>query len=117
MNIINITDRPIVLTKDTQELICMNKELMQEVLEIYKLTCIKENGLYTYKIKELDIKATNKDTLIKNLKEYAEKYYNDMPNSYNDNKKEYPYVLRILLADNIEDLLKEDITIDIVSDH
>lgn len=108
--------RPTLITRNkSEELLLMRRDLMKELLSCYSLKpdVIKEtDGSITLSLDALDIYVNDasldsaREQLVEDLKFYAQDYlqrsqlFLHAPNR----RGHFPYVLRILLCDTIEEL-------------
>ncbi|SHH24355.1 Antitoxin of toxin-antitoxin, RelE / RelB, TA system [Thermosyntropha lipolytica DSM 11003] len=110
-----IKDRPVVIARDSDYIFSLTRENLESLLEPYKFTAAKymeADGSITLSLHELDLVVnmpTLKDALEamrKELKEYAEEYYENFRLYYNspNRKGHWPYVLKVLLADNLDEI-------------
>lgn len=118
LDIVTRKNKPIVAQRTRDLIFLMKDELVDNLLSAYSFNTLEfkeSDGSITLSSVEMDIVANgaNKEisieNYIKNMKEYAEEYYNDIENWYIGNrKKHYPYVLELLIKsdEEIKDRIK-----------
>lgn len=109
-------NKPITVTRNTDKIFLSNISLIEELLNHIKFTFGKvkeDDGSYTIWLNEIDL-VDNAETLEKAIKEiakqlleYSEEYYNDFDTWHNakNRKHHYPYVVKVLLKDNLDDII------------
>jgi hypothetical protein len=111
-----VRNRPKFIKRSRDYIFTTSTDMLKEMLKGYKLTVSvyeEDNGTVTATLEELDIVSngcTKEDalnTLISNLQEYAEEYYNEFEYWYSapNRKAHLPYVLNILLQDEVKDIM------------
>lgn len=111
-----VRNRPKFIKRSRDYIFTTSTDMLKEMLRGYKLTVSiyeEDNGTVTATLEELDIVSngcTKEDalnTLTSNLQEYAEEYYNEFEYWYSapNRKAHLPYVLNILLQDEVKDIM------------
>lgn len=111
-----VRNRPKFIKRSRDYIFTTSTDMLKEMLKGYKLTVSiyeEDNGTVTATLEELDIVSngcTKEDalnTLTSNLQEYAEEYYNEFEYWYSapNRKAHLPYVLNILLQDEVKDIM------------
>lgn len=112
-----IRERPKVIKRNRDELLVSNISLFKDILEVYKFTAdkfIEEDNSITLSLNEIDlvVNGATLDKAIINLTndilEYAKDYYNEFNywNSAANRRHHLPFVLKVLLTDNVEDIIR-----------
>ena len=113
-----IREKPVFIKRTRDHVVISNVEHIKSLLNDYHLTAekfIEEDGSITLSMQELDIVANGsslklaKQELAKNLLEYAEEFYQDFAfwSKAPNRKSHTPFVLKILLNENIEELISD----------
>ncbi len=109
--------RPVVVKRRKDAVFLIERQLQKELLSRYTTAAEElpeDDGSVTIAIDELDI-AVNAPTkeaavkeLIEELKVYAADYIERLPLFLNspNRRSHYPYILRIIMADNDDELLQ-----------
>jgi hypothetical protein len=111
-----VRNKPKFIKRSRDYIFAASTDMLNEMLKEYRLTATiyeEENGTVTAALEEIDITAngiTKEDALnalASDLQEYAEEYYNEFEYWYSapNRKAHLPYILKILLQDEPEDIL------------
>ncbi|MEA4847374.1 MAG: hypothetical protein VB106_09110 [Clostridiaceae bacterium] len=111
-----VRNKPKFIKRSRDYIFAASTDMLNEMLKEYRLTATiyeEENGTVTAALEEIDIAAngiTKEDALnalTSDLQEYAEEYYNEFEYWYSapNRKTHLPYILKILLQDETEDIL------------
>lgn len=110
-----IKEKPVVIEKNSQYIFSLPLENMKYLLEPYRFSAAKyeeADGSITLSLHEIDL-VVNRPSLeeavnamVQELKEYAEEYYENFRLYYSspNRKNHFPYVLKILITDNTDDI-------------
>jgi hypothetical protein len=110
-----VREKPAVIKRNRDYVFSLSMEDMCFILEQYRFSAdkyIEDDGSITLSLNEIDL-AVNEptlenavDSMAKEIKEYAEEYYENFKLYYNSSnrKKHLPYILRILTSGSIEDI-------------
>ena len=109
-----VRDKPQAIKRNRDVIMAFSKQQMKELLSIYELTFEyeqDEDGRYAGSIEQIEDIVADGNTigelrieLARQLVEYALDYENNYSRYYNttNRRKHAPYVLRVLLEDDIE---------------
>ena len=111
-----VRNKPKFIKRSRDYIFAASIDMLNEMLKEYTLTATvyeEENGTITAELEEIDIAANGSTKeealgiLASNLQEYAEEYYNEFEYWYSapNRKAHLPYVLKVLLQDETEDIL------------
>jgi len=111
-----VRNKPKFIKRSRDYIFAASIDMLNEMLKEYTLTATvyeEENGTITAELEEIDIAANGSteeealDILASDLQEYAEEYYNEFEYWYSapNRKAHLPYVLKVLLQDETEDIL------------
>ena len=110
-----VREKP-VFVKRSRDCICLvDREDFAALLENVRFSAdefVEADGSVTLSLRELDIAANGRDRddalakLAADMQEYAEEYYQDFQYWYTakNRRNHYPYVMRILALDDVEQL-------------
>ena len=112
-----VRDKPKFIKRSRDYIFAASTDMLDEMLSAYKLRANiyeEDNGTVTAALEEIDIVSngcTKEDALnnlASDLKEYAEEYYNEFEYWFSapNRKSHLPYILKILLQDEIKDIRK-----------
>lgn len=109
-----VRERPQAIRRNRDVILAFSKQQMKELLSVYELTFEyeqDEDGRYAGSIEQIEDIVADGSTidelrieLARQLAEYALDYENNYSRYYNtpNRRKHAPYVLRVLLEDDIE---------------
>lgn len=109
-----VREKPQAVKRNRDVIMAISKQQMKELLSVYELTFEyeqDEDGRYAGSIEQIEDIVADGQTLeelryelARNLIEYAVDYENNYSRYYNtpNRHKHAPYVLRVLLEDNVE---------------
>ncbi|WP_284643445.1 hypothetical protein [Paenibacillus silviterrae] len=113
-----VREKPLAVKRNRDTIMAFSKQQMKELLSVYELTFEydqDEDGIYAGSIEQIeDIVAEGRTLeelkleLARQLIEYAIDYENNYARYYNtpNRHKHAPYVLRVLLEDDIESVIR-----------
>ncbi len=110
-----VWEKPAVIKRNRDYVFSLSMEDMCFILEQYRFSAdkhIEDDGSITLSLNEIDLVVNEPtlenavDSMAKEIKEYAEEYYENFKLYYNSSnrKKHLPYILRILTSGSIEDI-------------
>jgi antitoxin YefM len=113
-----IREKPVFIKRTRDQVMISNVEHIKSLLNDYHFIAVKfteEDASITLSLNELDIVANGstlklaKQELAKNLLEYAEEFYQDFAfwSKAPNRKSHIPYVLKILLYEDMEELISD----------
>ena len=111
-----VRNKPKFINRSRDYIFAASTDMLNEMLKEYTFTATvyeEENGTITAELEEIDIAANGSTKeealgiLASDLQEYAEEYYNEFEYWYSapNRKAHLPYVLKVLLQDETEDIL------------
>jgi antitoxin YefM len=108
-------EKPIFIKRSRDNFCLLNKKDFNLILDFMKFSAkeyTEEDGSITLSLNEIDIVANGSNheealnNLVEDMQEYAEDYYQDFSYWFTalNRKKHYPYIIRILTVDNVNQL-------------
>jgi antitoxin YefM len=113
-----IREKPLFFKRTRDQIMISNVEHIKTILQDFTFTAEKfkeDDGSITLSLRELDLisngktEASAKKELAKNLQEYAEEFYQEYAfwSKAPNRKTHVPYVLKVLLCQNLDELISE----------
>lgn len=110
-----VREKPAVIKRNRDYVFSLSVEDMCFILEQYRFSVdkqIEDDGSITLSLNEIDLVVNEStlenavDSMAKEIKEYAEEYYENFKLYYNspNRKIHFPYILRVLTSRSFEDI-------------